>query len=98
MAEQGGVLRIDAVLARAALSEPGREALVYCGKSWTYAEAYDRTCRLAGALASLGVGKGERVAFWAENRPGGGAVFRFTLPIEGTPPALPPREVAAESA
>jgi len=20
---------------------------------------------------------------WAENRPGGGAVFRFTLPVEG---------------
>ncbi len=30
---------------------------------------------------------------WAENRPGGGAVFRFTLPIEGTPPVL-----AAEAA
>jgi two-component system sensor histidine kinase KdpD len=25
---------------------------------------------------------------WAESRPGGGAVFRFTLPIEGTPPVL----------
>jgi two-component system sensor histidine kinase KdpD len=28
---------------------------------------------------------------WAENRSGGGAVFRFTIPIEGTPP-----HVAAE--
>src|SRR5690349_19961017 len=26
---------------------------------------------------------------WAENRPGGGAVFHFTLPLEGEPPALP---------
>ncbi len=25
---------------------------------------------------------------WAENRPGGGASFRFTLPIEGTPPSM----------
>jgi two-component system sensor histidine kinase KdpD len=25
---------------------------------------------------------------WAENRPGGGAVFRFTLPITGTPPRV----------
>jgi two-component system, OmpR family, sensor histidine kinase KdpD len=25
---------------------------------------------------------------WAENRPDGGAVFRFTLPITGTPPTL----------
>ena len=26
---------------------------------------------------------------WAENRPGGGAAFRFELPIEGQPPVLP---------
>jgi two-component system sensor histidine kinase KdpD len=26
---------------------------------------------------------------WAENRPGGGAAFRFTLPLEGDPPVLP---------
>jgi two-component system, OmpR family, sensor histidine kinase KdpD len=25
---------------------------------------------------------------WAENRDGGGAIFRFTLPIEGAPPVL----------
>jgi len=25
---------------------------------------------------------------WAENRPGGGAIFAFTLPLEGEPPAL----------
>lgn len=25
---------------------------------------------------------------WAENRPGGGAVFRFMLPIVGTPPRM----------
>ena len=25
---------------------------------------------------------------WAENRPGGGAVFRFTLPIDETPPVM----------
>src|SRR6185437_3690199 len=82
MAEAGGVLRIDAVLARAALSVPAREALVYCGKSWTYAEVYDRACRLAGALASLGVGKGERVAFWAENRPEFAEVL-FGVPMLG---------------
>jgi acyl-CoA synthetase (AMP-forming)/AMP-acid ligase II len=82
MAEQGGALRIDAVLARAALSEPKREALVYCGKSWTYAEVYDRACRLAGALASRDVGKGERVAFWAENRPEFAEVL-FGVPMLG---------------
>jgi len=30
---------------------------------------------------------------WAENRPGGGAIFKFTLPIEGTPPMAEPEEV-----
>jgi two-component system sensor histidine kinase KdpD len=25
----------------------------------------------------------------AENRPGGGALFRITLPIGGTPPSIP---------
>ncbi|MDP8999260.1 MAG: sensor histidine kinase KdpD [Myxococcota bacterium] len=29
---------------------------------------------------------------WAENRDGGGAVFRFTLPIDGTPPVLAPED------
>lgn len=33
---------------------------------------------------------------WAENRPGGGAVFRFTLPTEGRPP-LPEPEAEAEA-
>jgi two-component system sensor histidine kinase KdpD len=27
---------------------------------------------------------------WAENRPGGGALFRFTLPLSGPPPQSPP--------
>jgi len=29
---------------------------------------------------------------WAENREGGGAVFRFALPLGGTPPELRPEE------
>lgn len=30
---------------------------------------------------------------WALNRQGGGATFRFTIPLEGIPPAAPPPEV-----
>ncbi|HEV7365618.1 MAG TPA: ATP-binding protein, partial [Gemmatimonadales bacterium] len=33
---------------------------------------------------------------WAENRPGGGAVFRLSLPITGTPPELVPEEAIPE--
>ncbi|HUK56544.1 MAG TPA: sensor histidine kinase KdpD [Nitrospiria bacterium] len=33
---------------------------------------------------------------WAENRPGGGAIFRFTLPLEG-PPGPNPREEKVEA-
>ena len=29
---------------------------------------------------------------WASNREGGGAVFRFTIPIEGTPPTIAAEE------
>jgi len=29
---------------------------------------------------------------WAENRPGGGTVVRFTLPLTGTPPYMAPEE------
>lgn len=30
---------------------------------------------------------------WVENRPGGGAVFRFVIPVEGTPPLMPEKEM-----
>lgn len=29
---------------------------------------------------------------WVENRSGGGAAFKFVIPIEGTPPALMPEK------
>jgi two-component system sensor histidine kinase KdpD len=31
---------------------------------------------------------------WALNRQGGGATFRFTLPLDGAPPTAPPPETA----
>jgi two-component system sensor histidine kinase KdpD len=34
---------------------------------------------------------------WAENRPSGGAVFRFTIPIVGTPPTVGPEEPEGRS-
>jgi two-component system sensor histidine kinase KdpD len=34
---------------------------------------------------------------WAENRAGGGAAFRFTLPLEGTPPTVEGEPVEADT-
>jgi two-component system sensor histidine kinase KdpD len=55
-----------------------------------------------GAGAGHGVGLGLAICrsivvahggrIWAENRTGGGAAFRFTLPLGGTPPLLEPEE------
>lgn len=80
--EHGSMPRLDAILARAALSEPQREAVVFGGLSWSYAEVYDRALRLAGALALLGVQKGDRVALWATNRAEFVEVF-FGVPMLG---------------
>lgn len=66
--EHGSQPRLDALLMRAAVSEPDRAAVIFQGTSWTYAQVYDRACRLAGALAALGVQKGDRVALWTGNR------------------------------
>jgi len=55
-----------------------------------------------GAAGAPGVGLGLAICravidvhggkMWAENRPGGGAVFRFTLPLGESPPDIPPAD------
>ena len=80
--EHGSASRLDAILARAALTQPLRAAVVSGRQSWTYAEVYERACRLAGALAALGVRKGDRVALWTPNRPEFVEMF-FGVPMLG---------------
>jgi len=67
--EYGTVPRLDALLARAAASEPRRPAVIFQGAAQTYAEVCDRARRFAGVAAAHGLHKGDRVAFWAANRP-----------------------------
>jgi two-component system sensor histidine kinase KdpD len=61
---------------------------------------FDKFYRAASASTQHGAGLGLAICrgiveahggrIWAENRPGGGAVFRFTLPLEGAPPSVAP--------
>ena len=51
--EHGWPLRLDGVLARAALTTPEREAVAFNGRSLTYREVHDRARRLAGGLERL---------------------------------------------
>ena len=50
------------VLTIACAIVPDREAIVFEGARYTYAQLQDRSNRLANALADLGVGRGDRVA------------------------------------
>ncbi|HEY8494613.1 MAG TPA: acyl--CoA ligase family protein [Myxococcota bacterium] len=48
---------------------PNRLAVAYGERRWTWAEFGDEIARMAGALRSVGVGPGDRVAFLAPNVP-----------------------------
>ena len=56
-------------MARAAAIYPARTAVVHGALRWSYAEAYARCRRLAGALAGRGVGLGDTVSIMAPNVP-----------------------------
>jgi fatty-acyl-CoA synthase len=59
------------VLARQAAQYPDRDALIYpeLGLRWTFRELEELAQTCARGLASLGIGKGERVALWSTNLP-----------------------------
>jgi two-component system sensor histidine kinase KdpD len=91
-AVEEGALRVDVADHGPGLP-PGEETRVF-----------DKFYRMPGSTGAGGVGLGLTICrgivtahggrIWAENRPGGGAVFRFTLPLVGTPPSLGPAEAA----
>ena len=61
---------------------------------------FDKFYRASPERAQSGVGLGLAICraaveahggeIWADNRPGGGAIFRFTLPLDETPPTIEP--------
>jgi two-component system sensor histidine kinase KdpD len=85
-----GAVRVD-VADRGPGLPPGEELRVF-----------EKFYRVPAATATSGVGLGLTICrgiitahggrIWAENRPGGGAVFRFTLPLSGPPQASVPAE------
>jgi two-component system sensor histidine kinase KdpD len=66
---------------------------------------FEKFYRGSSAAPGSGIGLGLTICrgiimahggrIWAEHRPGGGAIFRFTLPLTGPPPVTPAEEVAA---
>jgi fatty-acyl-CoA synthase len=48
---------------------PDKAALWHYGRAVTYRELHDQATRLAGHLASQGVGQGDRVLVWMQNSP-----------------------------
>lgn len=60
---------LDDRLRHWAQTTPDGEAIVYLGRSWTWAEWDDRIRRLAGALREFGIGHGDAVAFLDKNHP-----------------------------
>ena len=58
---------VDGVLQRSARRTPGRTALHFADRTWTYAELDAAVTRAAGVLLDLGVGHGDRVATYGKN-------------------------------
>ncbi len=81
---EGPVVRVE-VADRGPGLPPGEEVRVF-----------DKFYRAPETVARSGIGLGLAICrgiitahggrIWAENRPGGGAAFRFTLPLSGAPP------------
>jgi long-chain acyl-CoA synthetase len=62
-------VRVDTFLDRSARAHPGKTALVFGQRRLTYAEVAQASDRLAAALVSMGVRRGDRVAVYLENSP-----------------------------
>lgn len=60
---------MTALLESSAAHAPGALAITYEGRDWTYADLLRTTRRMAGALAALGLGAGDRIAMWMPTLP-----------------------------
>lgn len=60
---------LDERVAHWAAAKPGDEAVTYLSRSWTWSQFDDRIRRVAGALTTRGIGRGDVVAFLDKNHP-----------------------------
>jgi acyl-CoA synthetase (AMP-forming)/AMP-acid ligase II len=60
---------LDERVAHWAATKPDDEAITYLGRTWTWSQWNDRVRRLAGALKSWGIKRGDVVAFLDKNHP-----------------------------
>ncbi|MCC6469341.1 MAG: AMP-binding protein [Alphaproteobacteria bacterium] len=63
----GDVANLGRLLSDTARRLPGRPALVWRDRTWTWRELDDRVNALVAAMKSLGIGKGDRVLVQARN-------------------------------
>ncbi|WP_370290826.1 long-chain-fatty-acid--CoA ligase [Nocardioides sp.] len=56
-------------LAHWAAATPDGEAMTYLGRTWTWAQWFERVQRAAGGLRDLGIGRGDVVSFLDKNHP-----------------------------
>ncbi|MEI2732242.1 MAG: long-chain-fatty-acid--CoA ligase [Dermatophilaceae bacterium] len=56
-------------LERNAAERPDERGLVFFGRVWTWRQVYDEAQALAGALAGLGLGRGDRLLLFMQNCP-----------------------------
>ena len=57
----------EAVIRRSAAYYGSKTAVTYQGRHWTYAELFERSCRVANAIADRGLQPGDRVALLGAN-------------------------------
>jgi fatty-acyl-CoA synthase len=68
LAARGWQVTVGSLFREQVLLGPGRPAVEFGGRIWTYAELNDRANRLVHLMASQGIGRGDRVAMLSENR------------------------------
>jgi len=85
-----------AFLENSARKYPQRDALIFYGNRIRYTQLWDQTMRLAVALKSLGVQKGERVGLLLPNVPQFVIAYYATLAVGGIVVAVNPLNPAEE--